>query len=111
MIPASTAPVVTSLTISSSSRSWPSSLALMAGRISGPDAVLAINARLATLLDRTRREGEAAGLRAAAEAVRGLRVHVDNDPRSTCPDGCGWFNYAADKIASLPRADRIEACS
>lgn len=34
----------------------------------------------------------------AALLVEGLRVHVDDDPHSTCPDGCGWFNYAAMKL-------------
>ena len=34
----------------------------------------------------------------AARIVEGLRVHVDDDPHSTCPDGCGWFNYAAMKL-------------
>lgn len=38
------------------------------------------------------------GVLAAAAVVESLRVHVDDDPHSTCPDGCGWFNYAAMKL-------------
>lgn len=59
-----------------------------------PVAVQILTRRLAKHDAKVRAEAA----RDAADFVESLRVHTDTSPESDCPDGCGWFNYAAMKL-------------